>query len=190
MLSNWKCQDLTFFAGGEFVEATQFFMRIRTALKRVVVKSGSKSFTLQPSAVSVPGFQSDSLLYSTINQQFCKYSLLTEYFMFPEKFLFYKLSGLGPVSAFGESTDFELQFVLTSQKEQISLKKEFFTLSAVPVVNLFSMDAEPVQVDHTVEQMSIIPSGHQRHNYDIYTVEVGKFFPLAVEPLQLKDVEY
>ena len=27
-------------------------------------------------------------------------------------------------------------------------------------------------------------------NYDIYTVEVGKFFPLAVEPLQLSNVEY
>lgn len=27
-------------------------------------------------------------------------------------------------------------------------------------------------------------------NYDIYTVEVGKFFPLAVEPHQVTDVEY
>jgi hypothetical protein len=27
-------------------------------------------------------------------------------------------------------------------------------------------------------------------NYDIYTVEVGKFFPLAVEPHQVADVEY
>lgn len=28
------------------------------------------------------------------------------------------------------------------------------------------------------------------NNYDIYTVEVGKFFPLAVEPHELKNVEY
>jgi hypothetical protein len=28
------------------------------------------------------------------------------------------------------------------------------------------------------------------NNYDIYTVEVGKFFPLAVDPLELTDVEY
>lgn len=28
------------------------------------------------------------------------------------------------------------------------------------------------------------------NNYDIYTVEVGKFFPLAVEPHQLNNVEY
>lgn len=27
-------------------------------------------------------------------------------------------------------------------------------------------------------------------NYDIYTVEVGKFFPLAVEPHQINDIEY
>lgn len=27
-------------------------------------------------------------------------------------------------------------------------------------------------------------------NYDIYTVEVGKFFPLDVEPYQIKDIEY
>lgn len=28
------------------------------------------------------------------------------------------------------------------------------------------------------------------NNYDIYTVEVGKFFPLAVEPNQISDIEY
>jgi len=28
------------------------------------------------------------------------------------------------------------------------------------------------------------------NNYDIYTVEVGKFFPLVVEPFQIKEVEY
>ena len=28
------------------------------------------------------------------------------------------------------------------------------------------------------------------NNYDIYTVEVGKFFPLAVEPNQIADIEY
>lgn len=28
------------------------------------------------------------------------------------------------------------------------------------------------------------------NNYDIYTVEVGKFFPLNVNPLQVQDVEY
>lgn len=28
------------------------------------------------------------------------------------------------------------------------------------------------------------------NNYDIYTVDVGKFFPLTVDPLQVSDVEY
>ena len=28
------------------------------------------------------------------------------------------------------------------------------------------------------------------NDYDIYTVEVGKFFPLTVEPNQISDVEY
>jgi hypothetical protein len=28
------------------------------------------------------------------------------------------------------------------------------------------------------------------NNYDIYTVEVGKFFPLAVEPSEINDIEY
>jgi len=28
------------------------------------------------------------------------------------------------------------------------------------------------------------------NNYDIYTVEVGKFFPLVVDPFQIKEVEY
>lgn len=28
------------------------------------------------------------------------------------------------------------------------------------------------------------------NNYDIYTVEIGKFFPLAVDPLEINDIEY
>ena len=47
-------------------------------------------------------------------------------------------------------------------------------------------------VANTIDQAKEMTSKLMKidNNYDIYTVEVGKFFPLAVEPLQLKDVEY
>lgn len=47
-------------------------------------------------------------------------------------------------------------------------------------------------VTNTLEQAKEMTAKLMKvdNNYDIYTVEVGKFFPLAVEPLQLKDVEY
>lgn len=44
----------------------------------------------------------------------------------------------------------------------------------------------------TIEQAKEMTSKLMKidNNYDVYTVEVGKFFPLDVEPLQLKNVEY
>lgn len=47
-------------------------------------------------------------------------------------------------------------------------------------------------VANTIDQAKEMTSKIMKidNNYDVYTVEVGKFFPLNVEPLQLTDVEY
>ncbi|MBN1578988.1 MAG: type VI secretion system baseplate subunit TssF [Chitinispirillaceae bacterium] len=170
-LAEWNRNELTFFVGGDFLESARFFMRLRTALQKIVVTSASRSFTLQPTAVSVPGFSSDALLYASKSQSFSRYSFLTEYFMFPEKFLFYTISGLRPLGSPGENADFALHFHMKPRRERIAVKKELFTLFAVPAVNLFPLGAEPVRVDHTMERMPLIPSCGNRGHYDIYTVD-------------------
>jgi type VI secretion system protein ImpG len=181
-LADWNGNDLTFFAGGEFIEAAQFIMRLRTALQKIVVTGGATTITLRPAAVTLPGFSSDALLFASKQQSFNRYSMMTEYFMFPEKFLFYTITGLHPLTGSENSGDFELHFHMKPRKEPMAIRKELFTLFAVPAVNLFALDAEPVRIDHTVERVSLLPSCGNRAHYDIYSVDmVTGFVPGTVE---------
>lgn len=170
-LKQFACRKLTFFAGGGFIEASQFFARLRTSLQRIVITTGQQHFTLPAKSLDAPGFRSETLLFTDSNQRFSRYSILTEYFMFPEKFLFYEIGGLDKLSTLGESQEFEIQFIMKAGRDLLKLKNEYFTLFAVPAVNLFPMDAEPVQVDHHNERMTILPSCDKRKFFDVYSVD-------------------
>ena len=46
-----------------------------------------------------------------------------------------------------------------------------FVLNVAPVVNLFTQDAEPINLTHEVPEYLVIPSGAQRADYQIYSID-------------------
>jgi type VI secretion system protein ImpG len=170
-LSDWKSDSLTFYAGGDYTQAASFFMHLFTGLNRINLSAGSSSITLARQHLSAPSFTDNSLLFTAGDQNYCRYSILTEYFVLPEKFLFYTITGLGKLCTFGNGSDFELRFHLKTRKNSPEPTSDLFTLFAVPVVNIFHLEAEPIRVDHTQDQMPLVPSCSSREHYDIYTVQ-------------------
>lgn len=170
--SQLNLSSLTFYIDGEFSEATSIFMKLRTSVKKINIRSNqSNHIQLSPSNLSAPGFSLKNSLFTNDGQAFRGYALLTEYFVFPEKFLFLELSGTTVIKEFGSAKSFEIDFILSDNKSHSVFKKEHFTLFATPVVNLFNHDADPVQVDHTSERLQVFPSGANKNHYSIYTVD-------------------
>ena len=171
-LSQWQEDSLTFYVAGDFSQTSEIFMKLRRDTKKINVRTPSgASLVLGPEHLRTPGFECAYSLYPMPNQTFRGYSLLFDYFSFPEKFLFLELTGLAALRTKGGESEFEIEFVLQTTRAPVEVRKDYFTLFAAPIINLFSHDADPVQVTHEVETYRVHPSGINKKHYSIYTVD-------------------
>ncbi len=94
------------------------------------------------------------------------YRLLQEYFTFPEKFLFFDISGL-PQMKSGRS--FEIFFLLDA-RETLAIKPGLFRLGCTPVVNLFPLTSEPVRADPAQYEYRVVPDSRWERSTEIHTI--------------------
>jgi type VI secretion system protein ImpG len=106
-----------------------------------------------------------------------RYQLLLEYFTFREKFLFVDLCGLDVAKLPANATSFELEVLLThSYPSDQRFTIENVRLYCTPVINLFTLDAEPIQVDHHETEYRVVPAGHQGEHVETYSVDAIESF--------------
>lgn len=174
-LSQWTSDRLRFHVAGDYSQAADLLLAVCRHTTRVRVRSTRNPDTavnLGAGAVSTPMFDLSNSLMTMPAQSFRGYGLLAEYFILPQKFLFLEVSGLKSLARFGTAQQFELEIVVKRDSSlPATVRKEHFTLFAVPVVNLFPHDADPVQVDHHSEELAVRPSGWQSGHYSVYSVD-------------------
>lgn len=107
------------------------------------------------------------------------YLLLTEYFVYPEKFNFFDIdwAALAPhlppacrrltlhLGLAGVPADSHLAHALSQ------LTKDNFVLGCTPAVNLFKHAACPIELTNTAPDYELIPDGSPADAYDIYSVD-------------------
>jgi type VI secretion system protein ImpG len=99
-------------------------------------------------AVTPAGFSRNESILPPCNRSFHGYSLLLEYFAYPEKFLFVDFNGFENLP-FSENSPESLVYTVTFTKD-FPINKPFsrdtFRLFCSPAANIFKKDAEPVHV--------------------------------------------
>ena len=128
---------------------------------------------LGPDAIRPVGFERDEGMIPYPARSFIGYRLLTEYFTFPEKFLFFDIDGLSAktlVSA-GNKMDLFIYLNRTSSELERSLTADNFALGCTPVVNLFSQRAEPIKLTETVAEYRIVPDARRPQSTEVYAVD-------------------
>ncbi len=114
------------------------------------------------------GFADDERTMPVSKQQELGFSLLFDYFNFPEKFLFFDLSGMQQVQFQGS-----LRIMLVfdrSLPKTIRLHPQALKLNCMPVVNLFEKSSEPVPLTHKNYRYKLFPSREHYDCYEIYRV--------------------
>lgn len=128
---------------------------------------------LGPDVIKPVGFGQDDGLLPYPPSSFPGYRLLTELFVFPEKFMFFDITGMAnriPADAGAElyiyvylrSADIELEHNVTQQT---------FVLNCAPIVNLFEHKADPIKLDHSRHEYQIIPDARRPIGYEVYSVD-------------------
>lgn len=118
------------------------------------------------------GFADEDRLWPKGDSAFSGYQLLLEYFTFREKFMFVTLCGLEHLSLAPGTDWFELEVVLReSWPQAFNLKTEHIRLHSVPVINLFTLDSDPLSLAPLQSDYLLRPMRLQDGHTEIYSVD-------------------
>jgi type VI secretion system protein ImpG len=118
------------------------------------------------------GFNEDEGLLPYTKRSFVGYRLLTEYFAFPQKFLFFDVYGLDQAikKKFGSYFDIIIHLKDITPPPG-SITAETFTLGAAPVINLFEQMADPIYLSQQKYEYHVIADVHRQTTTEIYSVD-------------------
>jgi type VI secretion system protein ImpG len=129
---------------------------------------------LKPDECRSPvGFELDEGLLPYPNQSFLGYRLLTEFFAFPSKFLFFRLGGWERVRQAGFQERVEVVFFFDRNEPNLEpeVTAETFRLGCTPVVNLFEQYAEPIPLKHSQYEYRVVPDVTHPRGLETYSID-------------------
>ena len=123
-------------------------------------------------AIKQVGFTEDEAVLPYTKRSFPGYRLLTEYFAFPYKFLFFDIFGLDKAIAGKFGSHFDILIHLKDiTPTQAPITEDTFRLGCSPIVNLFSRTADPVYLSNKKYEYHILPDVHRQRTTEIYSVD-------------------
>jgi type VI secretion system protein ImpG len=125
-----------------------------------------------PDALRPVGFDRDESLLPYPPRSFVGYRLLTEFFAFPQKFLFVDVDVPAAALARGEN-QLELFVYLNRQAADLepNITADTFELGCTPMVNLFSQMAEPIRLNQQEPEYRVIPDQQRPMAHEVYSVD-------------------
>ena len=131
-----------------------------------------ETIVLRPDDIRSVGFDADEGVVPSPPRSFPGYLLLFEYFCFPEKFLFFDMSGLGQLAGKDLGDKLEIWIYLNRiAKSNLLITGDTFCLHATPVVNLFKRIAEPIAVEQQKTEYHVIPDIRRAEATEIFSID-------------------
>jgi type VI secretion system protein ImpG len=109
-------------------------------------------------------------------RSFPGYRLLTEYFTFPQKFLFFDIDlasakAKSKLRTTGNQLEIFLFLSRTDRDLERILSAETFRLGCTPIVNLYAHQTEPLKLTQTEFEYRVRPDNRRPLAHEIYTIE-------------------
>lgn len=157
-----------------FNQATQVELRPLTARRESARATRALSpITLPATSLRPVGFEADEGLLPYTARSFPGYRLLTEYFAFPDKFLFFDVTGLDQAARAGFGDQFEvLIYLRNATPPRATVDAGIFQLGCAPIVNLFPKIAEPIRLTQQQYEYPVIPDIHRQMATEVYSVDL------------------
>lgn len=118
------------------------------------------------------GFEEDEKILPYSKRSFAGYRLLTEYFSFPYKFLFFDIYGLEQAAQkkFGSYFDILIHLKdITPPRAPVTI--DTFKLGCSPIVNLFNHTADPIYLSQQKYEYHVVPDVRHQTATEIYSID-------------------
>lgn len=127
---------------------------------------------LDPSVIAPVGFNPDEGTLPQPRRAFPGYLLLLEYFCFPEKFLYFDLTGLEKLRGIKLLDTLTVRIYLNrSTKQNLVINPDTFCLNTTPAVNLFKRIAEPIRVENRKTEYRVVADVRRQNAMEIFSVD-------------------
>ena len=169
-------ENIRFYLKGDATHVNQLYNFLFNQLETVAIadhQDDSQALFLDKKSVKQVGFDSGEGMLPYSAQSFIGYRLITEFFVFPQKFLFFDFSLLDKDCFLKRGQTIELFFYFNSESTELerNIDASTFVLGCAPVVNLFKYRAEPVRLNHQTEEYHISADTNHPLSKEIYSID-------------------
>ncbi|WP_299439385.1 type VI secretion system baseplate subunit TssF [uncultured Rhodospira sp.] len=166
---------LRLFLAGESHEAFSLYELLANEVLSVALADTPEDRSpviLGPEAIQPVGFEEDEGLLPWSARSAPGYRLLTEFFAFPEKFLFFDIRGLDAKTLLEAGNRLEVFVYLNRGFSELerSVSAGSFALGCTPIVNMLRQRAEPIAVTQNVPEYRVIPDVRRPQGLEVYQV--------------------
>jgi type VI secretion system protein ImpG len=167
---------LRFFLKGQPQHVYRLYELIFNHTIGVAVAGGPRDpdpIELDLDALRPVGFERDEGMLPYPPRSFLGYRLLTEYFAFPQKFLFVDLVLPSPavLDRLGQTVEIYLYLNRAAPELGRTVSAETFQLGCTPIVNLYAQRAEPIQWTHTDFEYQVVPDRRLPLAHEVYSID-------------------
>ncbi len=178
-----ELRSLRFFVSGENNLSHALYELLANNVRQIIVRDtapGSRRppVVLPGSALKPAGFEENEALLPYPRRSFTGYRLLQEYFTFPQKFLFFDLSGLEKLQNAGFGSRAEILFLISpfqraerQQNLEVGVSAGTFRLGCSPVVNLFPQTSEPILLDQKRHEYLVAPDARRQQSTEAFSID-------------------
>lgn len=164
---------LRFFLNGEFRHMTALYELILNDCVEVAVGSSPSDRSAQvlgPACIRPVGFEESESILPESSRSHPGHRLLTEYFAYPQKFLFFDVSGLRTDHL---TEALHLFFYLRRSTPELEgvVRDTTLALGCSPIVNLFHRKAEPIRLTGTQSEYHLIGDARHQVETEIFSVD-------------------
>lgn len=172
--SKMPIRRLRFFVRGQAPSNYRLYELLMTRLLGVTLVNSptdEQPMILDRGCLRPVGFELDEGLLEYPARSFAGYRMLTEFFAFPEKFLFFDVDlPEGALRNIGNKL--ELFFHLAEERQDLERSVDIQTLclGCTPIVNLYRQVAEPIRLSHTELEYRLVPDSRRPLAHEVFAI--------------------
>ncbi len=167
---------LTFYIRGTEALPAQIYEQIFAHGAGVLVQPAEKPYAWQhvipPGGIHPVGFADEEALLPTGARTFRGYRLLQEYFAFPQRFMFFRITGLRQAMRRCRSSAVDLILLLDQEAPDLEgrIDAGTFLLNCTPAINLFPKRADVIHLSDKRTEFHVIPNRTRPMDFEVYQV--------------------
>lgn len=166
-----ELDSLRFYLGGDTYSAQHLYLWLGHYLKTIEIEFDGGRITVPNDSYKTVGFDNDGLLPYPKNV-YQGYRIFQEYLSFPEAFYFFDLEHLGRYIPSHVRGRFKINLTFAQTlPSSVRVVNDSFILYATPIVNLFSHDADPIDLTGKRTEYPLLPSSRHSRHYEIFSVD-------------------